>query len=489
MQERTDNMAGSDNQKSCTKVRETPVEPIEEFHTDVNRKKLTLKIDFHIIPLLLLTYVLQFMDKLAVSNASVFGLQEDNHLKKNEYSWVSSIFYFGYLAGQFPTSRLVQVIPVGKFVGVTVLLWGVVLASTASCNSYAGLLIARFFLGLLESCVSPIFVLITSMWYTPLQQPLRTGIWFSGNDLGGIIGGFISYGIGHIEGSLAPWQYIFIIYGCITILWGGCLLLLLPDSPQNAWFLTRDEKYFLSQTIQRLSLKSPWKWYQFRECLLDLKTWILAAICVLNILPNGGIVSYGLIIIKGFGFTSVETTLLNVPAYAITMATIIITGYIASRFRNFRAWMIIFSVIPPIAGGSMLYKLNTLREGLQLFAYYLLNVQPSTFPHVLALISSNFQGSTKISTMSTLIFVVYCAANIGAPQLFKSNESPKYQTAYRSWILSFCLTVFLAMTLRYFLVWENKRKDKENKENKKEQKASEENDITDKEDLGLKYVY
>lgn len=161
-------MASHNNQKTCTDVNETQIAPIEEIDTNINRKKLTLKIDLHIIPLLLLTYVLQFMDKLAVSNGSVFGLQEDNHLKKDEYSWVSSIFYFGYLAGQIPTSRLVQLVPVGKFAGVTVLLWGIVLACSASCNSYEGLLIARFFLGLLESCVSPIFVLITSMWYTPL---------------------------------------------------------------------------------------------------------------------------------------------------------------------------------------------------------------------------------------------------------------------------------------------------------------------------------
>lgn len=88
--------------------------------------------------------------------------------------------------------------------------------------------------------------------------------------------------------------------------------------------------------------------------------------------------------------------------------------------------------------------------------------------------------------MSTLIFIIYCAANIGAPKLFKSNESPRYQTAYKSWVLSFCLTVFLAMTLRCYFFWENNRKDKENE---KEQKVLEKGDLTDKEDLHFKYVY
>lgn len=46
-----------------------------------------------------MTYVLNFLDKGILSNASVFGLRDDTHLVGQQYSWVGSIFYFGYVRG------------------------------------------------------------------------------------------------------------------------------------------------------------------------------------------------------------------------------------------------------------------------------------------------------------------------------------------------------------------------------------------------------
>lgn len=89
-------------------------------------------------------------------------------------------------------------------------LWGIVLLCMAAANDFPGLMAARFFLGVLESGVSPCFVLLTAMYYkryvacffqamvnntdpcTRSEQPLRTAMWFSMNGMSQIIGGPIA---------------------------------------------------------------------------------------------------------------------------------------------------------------------------------------------------------------------------------------------------------------------------------------------------------
>jgi MFS transporter, ACS family, allantoate permease len=106
------------------------------------------------------------------------GLQKDTHLKGQDYSNVSMMFYVGFLAAELPTQFLAQRISrLGKYLGVNVMLWGVVLASMAACTSYAGLMICRIILGIFEACVAPILVIIIAMWYKKEQQGRRVS-WF-----------------------------------------------------------------------------------------------------------------------------------------------------------------------------------------------------------------------------------------------------------------------------------------------------------------------
>ena len=106
------------------------------------------------------------------------GLRTDTHLKGQDYSNVSMMFYVGFLVAELPTQFLAQRISkLGKYLGINVMLWGVVLASMAACTSYAGLMICRTILGIFEACVAPILVIIIAMWYKKEEQGRRVS-WF-----------------------------------------------------------------------------------------------------------------------------------------------------------------------------------------------------------------------------------------------------------------------------------------------------------------------
>lgn len=69
----------------------------QELLTSAQNKKLLLKTDLLVLPLIVLTSTLAFLDKNGMAYAAVYGLKTDTNLKGQEYSWLGSIFYFGYV--------------------------------------------------------------------------------------------------------------------------------------------------------------------------------------------------------------------------------------------------------------------------------------------------------------------------------------------------------------------------------------------------------
>ena len=61
----------------------------------VQLKRLVRKIDLTIAPLLAAVYFLQFLDKTTLSYTAVMGIREDTHLKGQDYSDLSMLFYIG----------------------------------------------------------------------------------------------------------------------------------------------------------------------------------------------------------------------------------------------------------------------------------------------------------------------------------------------------------------------------------------------------------
>ncbi|KAG9233701.1 allantoate permease [Amylocarpus encephaloides] len=433
-------------------------------YTQALAKRVIRKIDMRILLIMFVTYNLNFMDKTILSSAAVFGLTEDNHLHGSQYSWVSSIFYFGYLFWEYPTTLLIQKWPIAKYLSVVTLLWGAVVATTAACSSFGGLATCRFLLGVAESTISPAFVYITSMWYTRDEIPSRTGVWFAGNSCGGFIASLLAYGIGQINHPLHPWQWMFLIFGVATCFIGLVIFFFLPDTINSAGFLTEEEKQYAEDRVVmggagRTDPNSAWEMEQAFECLRDPKTWFFAAISIFTQIPNGGTGSFGNLVIKSFGFTSLESTLITLPASAIAMSTILSTGCLAGRFGNITTFLIILVVAFPVVGSTIIF--STRRKGIRLFAYYCLQTGPGALPLTLGLVSSNYKGVTKKMTMTAILFVTYCTGNIVGPQTFISSEKQHgYPSAFKAILICYGLVILTSLSLRVYLTLVNKARDK-----------------------------
>lgn len=122
--------------------------------TPEDERRLLRKIDWNLMPLLCLVYGLNYLDKTTVSYASVMGLKSDIGLSGHQYSWIGSMFYFGYLFWEYPTNRLLQRLPLGKWSAFNVIMWGLVLCCMAATKNFAGAMTVRFFLGVFEAAVT-----------------------------------------------------------------------------------------------------------------------------------------------------------------------------------------------------------------------------------------------------------------------------------------------------------------------------------------------
>lgn len=184
------------------------------------------------------------------------------------------------------TGYFLQKVPVAKWLGANVILWGIATACTAAAFNYPSLLAARIFLGMFEAAIAPCLMLISSQWYTKSEQAPRFSIWYCGLGLGQIIGGFVSFGFQHIgpNAALKGWQIMFIVLGLVTVVVGVLTLWILPDTPMKAKWMTETEKRALLKhvSVNQTGIENHrFKWSQLKEVLLDAQIWIMLLITVL----------------------------------------------------------------------------------------------------------------------------------------------------------------------------------------------------------------
>lgn len=162
------------------------------------------------------------------------------------------------------------------------------------------------------------------------KQPFRMGFWFSFNGVAQIVGGILSYGLGHIKSTIASWKWMFLVTGAITLLWSIALYFLLPNSQIDAWFLNNKEKRIAVEMIRSNNTgiyNKTFKKEQLVEAILDIKTWLLFILGFLINIPNSVAsvcehqtfaftlltleIQFGNLVISGFGYSSLETTLVS----------------------------------------------------------------------------------------------------------------------------------------------------------------------------------
>ena len=430
--------------------------------TPAEEKAVLRKVDMRVVTVLFMTYLLQYLDKNSLNFASVYGLSAGTHLKGDNYQWLGSIFYFGYLVAQFPSSYLLQRLPIGKLVSVVTIAWGAIVMTTPGCTSFAGIATNRFFLGLTEAAINPAFVFIMSIWYTTAEQPLRLEAYYCTNGIATMFGGLIGYAVGHITTGLPRWMYVFLIFGAISVAWGVVSLFVLPDLPSTAKFLNPRERAIAVMRVSRnrQGVKNRhFRAYQAVQCAKDPKTWILFVMAIGAQIPNSALTSFTSIIVGSFGFDTLGTQYMQIPGGAVQFLALIVGGWVCTTWPNLRCATMMVANTICIAGAAMLVALPNNNKWGRLVGLWLCYFQGLGFSISLTMVSSNVAGYTKKQLTGAVLFTGYCVGNIIGPQTFKTSEKPYYHSAYIAMLVGYTVKLLMVIVLYVYMYRSNKARD------------------------------
>ncbi|KAJ7743088.1 MFS general substrate transporter [Mycena metata] len=436
-----------------------------------------------IIPALSVCYMFYYVDKTTLSYAAIFNIKKGLNLGKSEYAsrhnlpvcqsltspqnWLSSLFYFGWLGWALPTNLLMQKYPLNKYLAFNIFLWGALLMAQAASRNFTDLAILRTLSGAFEATADPAFVLITSTWYTREQQPTRIGYWYCANGIGIALGGILGFGIGItplvcIKG-LPSWKYEFLIVGALCCAWAIFMFIFIPDSPYQTHWFTRAERLIIVSR-KRNDQNGPdnrhWDASQAIEGFVDIKTYLFFLFGFTANVPNGGTSNFGTLIIQGFGFNTLNTTLMQLPYGAIIVAFIVVALIVNKRLPpGNRTYLMVATNIPTVIGFALVAWAKG--KGARLFGYWITGASNATFVVGLSLVSGNVGGQTKKAIASAAVFLGVAAGNIVGPFLFKDSEAPTYITGVVGCMVSRILEIVVILALRVVFSRANAKRDRD----------------------------
>ncbi|KAJ7890778.1 major facilitator superfamily domain-containing protein [Mycena leptocephala] len=473
----------------------------EETTSVVNRvlssqddSRLLRRIDCYLMPLLCITYGLQYSDKTSLSSGVVFGLRKDTHLVGQQYAWLSTLFYLGYMLAELPMSFALQRFPLGRFLSLTCIAWGALVMCLGACKNFTQLAVVRFLLGAFESAITPGFLMMIASWYKRSEMTSRSLWWMAMNTVFSSFFGLVIYALAkHAQdsGGLAAWRIINLFLGACTV-FHGLVLFVLLGTPDEVRWLSAEQK---QAARDRIALNGngdggqrEWNWNQVKECFMDPQIWLFFSFNIIATIPSGSLATFGPLVYVSFGFTNLESILFALPNSAMALVWFLFVALTIQKFPSARFPLMTFSVLPPFIG---LLSIGLLSDSTDKWVKWGLYNMTSTFtvPTFLAwtLIPLNLAGRTKKSVISGSTFISYCAGQMIGTQVFRAADAPRYIKGLTAISVVFGVQIVITIAWKVYYNLENARRDRaqiaagisdlENDEINKEAGAADKTDI------------
>lgn len=425
-------------------------------------RRCKMKIDLWVtFPMFATMGVIQWGDTI-LSLVGIFGMIADldmytigsDGLDLHRYNMVTTLYFTGAAVGVVPLVFLSQVYGVRRVIPLTLICYGIIQLCTAAAQSYQGVWIARFFLGIVaEPCIS-VFFLVTSCWYTQNEQVTRLGIWISSAGFATVLCSAVCIGASKINGALEPWRYMFILAGVIALSWALLTIFIMPGTPVKAWFLNEKEKFW---AVDRLKINNQGimnhhiKKKQILEAFKSPDFYILLIMIFCVNVVNGALNAFGALISSSFGYTPTKAAELIMPAGAVSMISALVMTILARIFPNSRTIFTALASLVPLAGSIMLRQINTtVHRAAGLAGFYMVASYTGAYVLICSFFITNVAGTTKRSLYAGASAVFGLSGCILGPYLFKENQSPSYESGYLACAICLAIIVLLAICLRIY---------------------------------------
>ncbi len=185
----------------------------------------------------------------------------------------------------------------------------------------------RFLLGLAEAGFFPGIILYLTYWYTAAERARIIALFMTATALSNVIGGPISGSLLQVHGlGLAGWQWLFLLEGLPAVLLGLMVWAILPDGPEQARWLTPQERAWLVARQQAERKREHYSHFTLRQALTDPGVWHFGLLYFTLVVAMYGYVYWLPSIIKGFGLSNVQVGWLTALPYLAAAVGMVVNG-------------------------------------------------------------------------------------------------------------------------------------------------------------------
>ncbi|KAI1186694.1 major facilitator superfamily domain-containing protein [Nemania serpens] len=429
----------------------------------VLEKRVVRKIDLRLISLVMSLYLVAFLDRSNIGNAQVAGMGKDLGLSDDQYQWLLTIFYIPYIVFEW-AALMWKVVPPHWWAFACVLVWGTASTLQATAYNWSGLLASRFFLATAEAAFAPGIPYLLSFFYKRNELGLRCGLFVSAAPLATTFAGALAYGITSGHPAIANWRLLFIVEGIPSVLLAFVAFHYMPDSADTAPFLNEEEKQVaktraLQQTgsegaarIGHLDVKDS------LHALKDIKTWIPPLMYFSCNVSFSSLPVFLPVILQSMGFTAINAQGLSAPPYLAAFVVCVTTTWIADKTQQRGAMLVGLSLV---AGVGYVLLATCRGVGVRYFAVFLAAAGVfSCIANILPWTINNQGSDAKRGAGIALLNIVGQAGPLLGTRVFPEAEKPYYIKGMSICAGFMFFNALLALTLRAYLAWENRKFEK-----------------------------
>ncbi|WP_175945168.1 MFS transporter [Burkholderia pyrrocinia] len=308
------------------------------------------KVTLRLVPLLFLSYVVAFLDRINVGFAKLQMLS-DLHFSEVTYGLGAGIFFLGYVLCEVPSNIIQHRVGARRWISRIMITWGLLSAATMFVKTPAMFYGLRFLLGVAEAGFLPGIVLYMTYWYPAHRRGKIMALFFAAVPASGLIGGplsgWILESLSGVHG-LAGWQWLFVLEALPSIVLGVVVLTVLPDRIQDASWLLPKAKKILTENIEADAHDK--HEIKLRKIFSDSRVLTLAGIYFCATTGGYGISFWLPSIVKATGVVSpLDIGLLTAIPFLSAIACMVFISRSADALRE-RKWHLVGTMSIGVAG-------------------------------------------------------------------------------------------------------------------------------------------
>ncbi|MFP3584689.1 MFS transporter [Paraburkholderia sp. SIMBA_055] len=360
------------------------------------QRALYLKVAMRLVPLLIVCYVIAYLDRINVGFAKL-QMQDALGFSDAVYGLGAGIFFIGYFLFEVPSNLLLQRIGARKTITRIMVLWGLTGCAMATVSSPTAFYVLRFLLGVFEAGFFPGVVYFLSQWFPRNRRGQILGLFMTGFPIAGMIGGPVSgWAMSRLAGvaGLAGWQWLYIVEAAPAVLLGIVTWFTLSDDIERAKWLTEPERDTLRHALRDDGREADAEHAgQLRQVIADPKVYVISFAYFTFICGTYALSFWVPTVLKSAGATSVERIgWLSAIPYGIATIGMVLICRNSDRLLE-RRW---HGALAALAGATALSLLPLLAHDLTATIVLLTIASTTVFvtiPLLWSLASDYFAGS------------------------------------------------------------------------------------------------